>query len=283
MESQSVYTGNEDSEIVRIGRQNEYLNRVAAPYLDEVFAACVHPAVLDVGCADGKSIVERLGGRDYAFLLGIDKNPQKIAAANERLADERKTFLCLDVETDAVVEELRQVLANRNRTGFDVIHVASALLHMQDVQQVLDRLYGLLVPGGWLFIQDEDDGFNMVYPHDDSFDDCFYAWDHSLESGDRAMGRKIPYMLQKSGYEDIRVLSTTINSTDFNGEMKETLWDLYFNSDLWAADDPSFYDNEEAYRRFLAYRERHAALREAYRRGEFFAMIGFLYMTARKK
>ena len=114
MESQSVYTGNEDSEIVRIGRQNEYLNRVAAPYLDEVFAACVHPAVLDVGCADGKSIVERLGGRDYAFLLGIDKNPQKIAAANERLADERKTFLCLDVETDAVVEELRQVYASRH-------------------------------------------------------------------------------------------------------------------------------------------------------------------------
>lgn len=278
-----MYTGNEDSEIVRIGRQNEYLNRVAAPYLEEVFAACVRPAVLDVGCADGKGIVQRLGGRDYVFLLGIDKNPQKIDTANDLFADEKNIFLCLDVETDAIVEELRQVLARRNKTGFDVIHIASALLHMKDVQRVLERLYGLLVPGGWLFIQDEDDGFNMVYPHNDSFDDCFYVWDHSLESGDRAMGRKIPYMLSKSGYEDIRVLSTTVNSTDFNGEMKETLWDLYFNSDLWAADNPSFYDNEEAYRRYLAYKERHAALRDAYRRGEFFAMVGFLYITARKK
>lgn len=283
MKPYSVYTGDEDSEMVRIDRQNEYLNRIVSKHLDAIFSTCNCPAILDVGCADGKNILLRLEKRDYSLLLGIDKNAQKIEMANKLYKNAKNTFLCCDTDDVQFKETLGDFLNRQGRATFDIIHISSVLLHLRNPQLVLDTLHEFLSPGGWLIIQEEDDGFNMVYPHESCFDDCFYVWYHSVESGDRLMGRKVPSMLISSGYENVIVQSTTVHSTDFNGEMKDNLWDMYFNSDLWVADNPSFYDASDAYGKFLQYKKAHAALKDAYMQGKFFVTLGVFYITARGK
>lgn len=282
VKGESVYTGDEKKEIARIYRQNEYLNRIVAPYLDEIFEYCVDPLVLDIGCADGSNILFRLKNRNYNALLGIDKNQIKIKMANDLFSSEKNTFVCCDINSDDLRTILSGYLKKKKRIGFDLIHISSVLLHIENPILLLQNLHAFLSEKGHIFIQDEDDGVNMVYPYDESFENCFYVWNHSIESGDRFMGRKIPFFLSKSNYSDIKILSSNITSLDFNGEMKDCLWDLYFNSDLWVANSPSFYDTPDAYERFLNYKKKHSELKKAYMNGNYFIMLGFFFIIAQK-
>jgi len=279
---QSIYTGNEESEVDRINRQNDYLNKYVITYLDKIFSNYDSPMVLDVGCSDGRNILLRLKGRSYCSLLGIDRNHDKIEKANKLFKSCKNTFLCCDINSDNFHHNIVDYLRERGKQGFDIIHISSVLLHIENPGHVLNLLHSYLSENGRIFIQDEDDGLNKVFPYEDSFEDCFYVWDHSLESGDRKMGRKIPYLLEKCGYSDIKVLSSNITSLDFNGSMKDYFWDLYFNCELWVANDVSFYDTPDAYERYLKYKSKYLQLRDSYKKGKYFIMLGVLFITANK-
>lgn len=282
MKGQSLYTGDEYREISRISQQNKLLNRIASRYLDDLFSLYENPAVLDVGCSDGANILKRLKGRQYHSLIGIDRNEKKIEVANVKNKARNTTFLCCDISTNDLDVVLSSYLNLIGKDGFDIIHISSVLLHIDHPDIFLKRIRTFLSERGRIFIQDEDDGLNSVYPYEESFDDCFYVWEHSIEAGDRFMGGKIPFFLEKGGYSDIKILSTSATSVDFNGVMKDCLWDMYFNSDFWVANDVSFYDKTDAYDRFLSYQEKHSALREAYMNGQYFVMLGIFFIVASK-
>lgn len=279
---QSIYSGDEESEINRINLQNEYLNKIASKYLDKIFKDHKNPRILDVGCADGRNIIERIKGRNYQSLLGIDKNQQKIDMANEHLITDKNTFDCCDISSDSLYTTISSYLNKHGYEGFDIIHIAAVLMHIKNPKELLERLHQYLSPGGTIFIQDEDDGANMVYPYDKSFDDCFYVWAHSNEAGDRHMGRKVAFYLSACNYSDINVHSTCITSLDFNGAMKDRLWDMYFNSELWVANNPSYFDSNEAYERYLNYSKKQPKLREEYMKGNYFVILGVIFISAKK-
>ena len=279
---QSIYTGDENSEIARISRQNEYLNKVVAPYLNDVFSHFDNPDILDVGCADGSNILLRLAGRKYHSLLGIDRNSKKIEYACNKYQTDNICFECCDISSADLHKILSEYLGKKQILGFDIIHISSVLLHLKNPGKLLEELKEYLSENGRIFIQDEDDGINLVYPNEECFDDCFYVWNHSIEAGDRHMARKIPNLLAENGYSEIKIYSSTLCSADFNGEMKDRLWDMYFNSDLWVADNLSFYDNIEGYERFKKYKERHKDLKEKYLKGRYFIMLGVFFFSAKK-
>lgn len=282
MKGQSIYTGDEYKEITRISQQNRLLNKIVSGYLDELFSYYDNPVLLDVGCADGTNIIKRLEGRRYHSLIGIDRNENKIEAANDRYKARNTSFLYCDINTNNLDVVLSGYLSHIGKDGFDIIHISSVLLHIDHPDVFLKRIRTYLSEKGRIFIQDEDDGLNSVFPYEKSFDDCFYVWNHSIEAGDRFMGGKIPFYLEKDGYSEIKILSTSVTSVDFNGEMKECLWDMYFNSDLWVANDLSFYDKTDAYDRFLSYQENHLELRRAYMNGGYFVMLGIFFIVASK-
>ncbi len=279
---QSTYTGDEKSEITRINRQNQYLNRIASKYLDDIFCHYENPVVLDIGCADGENILTRLEGRKYHSLLGIDKNKKKVETANILHKGKNNMFLCCDISTNELHKTLSGYLSKIDKNGFDIIHISSVLLHIENPDIFLRDIRQYLCDNGCVFIQDEDDGMNHVFPYEESFEDCFYIWEHSIESGDRHMGRKIPYYLLSNNYSSINILSTSITSTDFNGEMKDCLWDLYFNCEFWVANDASFYNKADAYERLLKYKKKYPQLKDAYMNGHFFIMLGILFIVAKK-
>lgn len=278
----SIYTGDEEVERRRIFAQNVYLNRIADPYLDEIFSRYASPAVLDVGCADGSNIMLRLTNRDYRTLLGIDRNGNKISEAMRHNEEKKNNFLTCNIEGPELGRVLKDYLQGNKLKGFDIVHIAAVLMHLADASRVLKEIYNYMNDGATIFIQDEDDGFNATFPKNKFLDDVLDIWEHSIESGDRHMGRKIPMMLRESGFTDVRLLSTTVSSLDFNGENKEQLWDMYYNSDLWVVDSASFFDSRLAYEKFLRYKDHHAELKARYMQGDIFATLGVLFLSAKK-
>lgn len=280
--SASLYSGEKDVEVYRIAQQNAIYNVYANRYLDELFLSYDAPDVLDIGCSDGKNINLRLKGRSYHSLLGIDIDPDKILLAKETFRDPRQSFAVLNVSAPEFQEQLRSYLAQQGVEGFHIIHVSSVLMHVGNPKTVLEILHSFLVPDGTLFIQDEDDGLNLAYPPDDFFTDAFYLWEHSLESGDRHFARKIPGYLADCGYHDIELKSACISSLDCREGTREAFWDLYFNCELWSADSPAYFDNDESLDKLSTYRERHPSFRKAFLEGKYFILLGVSFFTAKR-
>ena len=279
----SIYDCTTDIEKQRIDAQNQFLNRIAGKYLDEVFEKLESPVILDVGCSDGDNIIRRLEGRDYSKLVGIDDNIGALDKAIDNYENDKNSFFDADITDESFESRMNVILKKSRVKGFDLIHISSVLLHTKNPDAILRTLYKFLNEGGYIFIQDEDDGVSMAYPNSEFFDSCFYLYQHSKESGDRHMARKIPVMLHNSGYEDISLKSTAISSIDFGGEERETLWDMYFNPKYWNACEPKYFDSVQSADALRKVLENHDAKKEEYMKGNIFVMLGVFFYVATKK
>lgn len=277
----SIYDGATDIEKERLASQNRFLNRICKGYFDEMFAALHSPCVLDVGCSDGVNVVNRLSGREYSLLVGIDNNASDLESAKNNLQDEKHRFFNVDITADDLDEQLHNIVCELGIEAFDLIQFSAVLMHTKNPGQILATMRKYLSAGGYVFIQEEDDGMSLAYPNSEFFDSCFYLYMHSKESGDRHMARKIPSLLKDSGYGDISLRSTTISSIDFGGEERETLWDMYFNPTYWNASEAKFFDNIKAVDSLEIAKKMHDDKKSAYMRGEIFVTLGVFFFTAR--
>ena len=279
---QSIYSTEKEVERIRLQKQNLFFNQYANQYLDEVFAHYENPAVLDIGCDTGDNILARLEGRNFSFLLGVDANATAIEDAKRLHASDKTSFITCDVTSPDFFRIVFSQMQSHRIIGFDVIHISAVLLHLGKVEDLLKNLYMLLNSGGRIFIQDEDDGMNLAYPHSQYFDDCFYVWEHSKESGDRKMGRKLPILLKEAGFNSVKLMSSAISSLDFDEAYREELWDLYFNPELWSTDSASYFDTYEAFNLLQIILDKHKEMKEAYMNGKYFITLGIFFYIAVK-
>lgn len=281
---QSIYSTDKEVEKVRLKEQNIFFNEYAKKYLDEVFSKYDSPSILDIGCNNGDNIIMRLESRNYSYLIGVDRDINSIEEANKNYAtDSNKCkFITCDVSSTDFFRNIFLEMQKAKIMGFDIIHISSVLLHLGNLENLLKDLYMILNDTGTIFIQDEDDGVNLAYPNSKYFDDCFYIWAHSKESGDRKMARKLPLLLKDAGFKNIQLKSTTISSIDYNGKYKNELWDLYFNPDLWATDNASYFDTYEAFDLLKIVKEKHQEIRNEYLSGKYFIMLGVFFYIIKK-
>lgn len=280
----SIYTADNKEESERLAIQNSFYNRYADTYIAEACSQMANngitePVSLDVGCADGTNTMNRVGPYTR-FILGVDKDENLIKQANNTFASDTIRFCCTDITTKEFGSVMQNYLRSVNRDKFDFIHISAVLLHLPDPLFTLKILHDYLSPQGKIFIVDEDDGLNTVYPSDNFFEDCFFIWSKSLESGDRAMGRKLPSLLSEAGFSNVDIKRSTISSTDFGGEMREILWDLYFNPTMWAVNSPVFFSDKRAFYKIAPYTEAHAQHFADYMDGKIFIMLGVLFISA---
>lgn len=287
LSANSIYSAEAEAEVERLKKQNALYNMYAKGVLDGLFGEVEAPAVMDVGCSDGESIMLRLEGRSFSRLLCIDKEQGKVASAKEKFGkDARIDFMVADITRRGFGTGLKNYLSENSLEGFDIIHMSAVLLHIKNPMAVLKALRGALKPGGKIVIQDEDDGYNLAYEEEEIspyfFNDCFYIWRHSKESGDRTMGRKIPALLKAAGYSNIEMKASVLSSIDFGGKYKEDLWDLYFNPEYWVVDSPDYFDKADAFDKCRTYAAEHREYKEKYMRGDIFVSLGVPIYTAEK-
>ncbi len=283
----SIYSAQAQIEQERLRKQNGLYNLYAQAPLNEIFQKLSCPSVLDVGSSDGENIISRLENREYSHLLCIDKERDKLDAAAEKLKnDPRAHFMHMDITRKSFLTGLKNYLQEQGMTGFDLIHISAVLLHLKNPLAVLKALHEVLSEGGCIFIQDEDDGYNREFEEDTDdptfFSDCYYIWEHSKESGDRSMGRKIPVLLKHAGYENIQMPCTVISSVDYDGAYKEDLWDIYFNPKYWVVDSPDYFDKRDAFEKCVEYTKKHDKKKHKYMKDQIFLTLGVPIYIANK-
>ena len=285
--SNSTYSAEAENEQERLRKQNNLYNLYAKTALDDIFSKTTVQAVIDVGCSDCYNITSRLNGRSYSHLLCVDKEADKINEAERKYGENKRIeFICHDITKKSFADRLQSYLQEHNLTGFDLIHISAVLLHIKNPLNVLKTLYEKLNDGGYIIVQDEDDGYSIAYDEDTDeptfFDDCFYIWEHSKESGDRKMGRKLPILLKKAGYSDIEMKSSIIASTDFGGAYKEDLWDIYFNPVYWVVENEDYFDRADAFEKCIEYEKKHDKMKNRYLKGSIYLSLGVPVFIAKK-
>lgn len=100
-----------------------------------------HLTILEAGC--GRRWELQLDGLDYK-LVGVDLNADSIRLRQETMDD-------LD---EVIIGDLRTVPLERE--GYDVVFCSFVLEHVEDAENVLDRLIAALKPGGLLLLRVPD-------------------------------------------------------------------------------------------------------------------------------
>lgn len=105
------------------------------------------PAVLDIGCASG-GLLAAMRARGFTRLLGVDPSPQAVAAAAQQHG--------LTVRMGTLSDRLGSLVADFTPCG--LVLLVGVLEHVMDLAPALQRVAGLLQPGGHVYVEVPDVG-----------------------------------------------------------------------------------------------------------------------------
>jgi SAM-dependent methyltransferase len=95
-------------------------------------------------------------------------------------------------------------------SSYDLVHARNVVMHLRDPKAVLRRMYAALRPGGWLMVEDVDNGTveaaDPAHPFATAFDLCAQARiKFLLEAGvmDLRYGRTLPVHLEELNLTDV--------------------------------------------------------------------------------
>lgn len=106
--------------------------------------------ILDVGCGDGVLAQVLLEIYPQAQLVGIDRNPQAIERARataEEIGLRGAEYVVGDVEEGLPPGP------------FDLVYISFVLLHTRRPDKIVQAVYDILRPGGFIWVKDLDPGW----------------------------------------------------------------------------------------------------------------------------
>lgn len=150
---------------------------------------------LDAGCGGG-DVTRLLAARvPFGSVVGVDRDPVKIALAGVD-APENVTLR---------VEELVETVASEER--FDMVYARFVLSHLADAAGWVAALARLVVPGGALALEDIRIGGSFCSPQSDAFDRSLAIYSATVRAngGDPEVGPHLPRFLALAGLDDIGI------------------------------------------------------------------------------
>lgn len=153
--------------------------------------------VIDVGCGIGSltADLEAIVGRS-GRVIGLERDAEAAEVAKERFASNHRVTI------------LRGDLLNAAIPGtFDIVVCRWVLSFVPELDRAIERLAGLVAPGGALVVQDYDhDGVNL-FPRVDGFAEVIEAFRAAYRDsgGDLWVATKLPRSYQAQGLTDIAI------------------------------------------------------------------------------
>jgi ubiquinone/menaquinone biosynthesis C-methylase UbiE len=159
--------------------------------------------LLDAGCGVGLETARLAEDHPDMHVTGVDRNGELLEIARGRSSEVEW------VEADLTDLDLA--------SEFDVVRTERVLIHVPDVETVLDNLIGVLAPGGRLALFELDYGGTILAPGADEeladrVAETLYA---SLEQPQA--GRRLPGLLTERGLTDV-------SATPFSFMPNEQIW-----------------------------------------------------------
>jgi len=121
-----------------------HIAKVSSDAIREYVGSANHKSAIDFGCGTGLVGMNLLD--DFKSVLFLDTSPNMINQVKHKLTElniQNAHTLCFDFEKE-----------KRSDIHADYLFMVQVLLHIQDVEQILTRLYDVLNPGGQLIIVD---------------------------------------------------------------------------------------------------------------------------------
>ena len=153
---------------------------------------------LDVGCGGGDVTLELARRAREGRVVGLDLDEAKleIARAEARAAGvDNVEYRCGDLRSAEL------------GAGYDVVHVRFVLSHLVDPQAAVDRLVGLLRPGGVLVVTDIEKTATICEPPHRSFARYIELYVLAARSRgvDPDIGPRLPAILAGAGCSPVHV------------------------------------------------------------------------------
>jgi ubiquinone/menaquinone biosynthesis C-methylase UbiE len=129
-----------------------HIARVSSEAIRERLVDTGSKSAIDFGCGTGLVGMSLLNA--FKSVLFLDASPNMINQIKQKIVGynlQNAEPLCFDFEKE-----------DRSNLQADYIFMAQVLLHIQDVEFILSRLYDVLKPGGHLLIVDFDKNEEIV-------------------------------------------------------------------------------------------------------------------------
>ncbi|RMI38377.1 class I SAM-dependent methyltransferase [Streptomyces triticirhizae] len=193
--------GYSEREAVRLGDQADAL-------ADLLHSGTRYPAgsrVLEIGCGVGAQTVHLVRRSPGARLVAVDRSAESLAAARARVAE---------CAPGALVEWRQADLFDLPfaEGEFDHVFVCFVLEHLSDPVAGLERLRGVLRPGGSLTVIEGDHGSAFFHPDSAlarAAIDCQTRLQRAA-GGDALLGRRLLPLLDGAGFEGANVRPCTV-------------------------------------------------------------------------
>lgn len=185
--------------------------------------------ILDVGCGYGVVGRDRFSEFPNKVIVGIDISTVVLEKARALNDDPNAHYEYLDLMSDNFDEEIEMIMDKYGIQRFDVVFGAYILQHISDPLKALRNLRCCLSDDGYVIFRQSDEGTYVAYG-DDGF--VKKVCDRYLKApgiDDRFLGRKMFHFLESTGYKNIRVFGTFINTTDMDYDERMALYKMRFS------------------------------------------------------
>lgn len=182
--------------------------------------------VVDLGSANGTLTKSRFSSDQYARVLGIDRNPNLVAAANASLEEGSKfSFVQADLETDDIESVINDFLESENLPRVDLIFSALTLHHLANPIKLLRTCRYVLGETGTIVLRGSDDGSKLAWPDpDQNVERIIELTLASPGVSDRLNGRKIYSQLYRAGFRNIEIANVTSDTAGLRPHERSLLF-----------------------------------------------------------
>lgn len=206
--SHSSYSSQAANESARLVTQGELTRSSDMPALEfalEHFEEEEDIYILDLGCAHGTIMEDRFGNSSYKNLhvIGFDRDADVIKNDQEKNPFPNFDYANIEIESPVFLERARAYMKEHNIPGFHIVTSTVFLRHMKEPQKVMKDVYELLLPGGFMFVREQDDG-SIVSFGDNGLIERILDKHFSLPGvSDHFYGRKVYSQLKEAGFSKI--------------------------------------------------------------------------------
>jgi SAM-dependent methyltransferase len=199
-DANAVYAvGANAGESARLLRQADELLPLSQELL-ELVGLRVGDAVVDLGCGP-RGCLELLAGwvTPAGRVVGVEANPAHVAMAAEFAARRGLSHV-----------EIMRGDARHTRlpsASFNGVHARNLLVSVPDPAEVVGEMARLVAPGGWVACVEPDTEYCLCYPPHPAYERLceIFTVVFSRNGADPKIGRRVPELLRRAGFEDVGV------------------------------------------------------------------------------
>lgn len=229
----SYYDSSFSGEYKRLKLQGEAMrpsDMVGVNYVMEQLKDKEVVYVLDAGCGYGVVGRDRFSGFPNKIVtVGIDISSTVLEKARELNDDPNAHYELLDMLSENFEDEIEMVMDKYNIEAFDVVFGAYILQHVSDPVKALRNLRSCLSNTGYVIFRQNDEGTYIAYGDDGLVKKVCERYLRAPGIDDRFIGRKMFHYLESTGYKNVRVFGTFINTSHMDFDDRMALFKMRFS------------------------------------------------------